>query len=34
VPERLAILFGGYGSDSMDRTELTRKAIERGSRPL
>jgi phosphoglycolate phosphatase len=26
--------FGGYGSDSMDRTELTRKAIERGSRIL
>jgi phosphoglycolate phosphatase-like HAD superfamily hydrolase len=23
--------FGGYGSDSSDRTELTRKAIERGS---
>src|SRR6185295_14305798 len=22
--------FGGYGSDSTDRTELTRKAIERG----
>ena len=30
--------FGGYGSDSSDRTELTRKAIERGGelagRPL
>lgn len=23
--------FGGYGSDSTDRTELTRKAIERGA---
>jgi phosphoglycolate phosphatase len=23
--------FGGYGSDARDRTELTRKAIERGS---
>ena len=23
--------FGGYGSDSSDRTELTRKAVERGS---
>lgn len=23
--------FGGYGSDSRDRTELTRKAIERGT---
>ena len=23
--------FGGYGSDSRDRTELTRKAIERGA---
>ena len=22
--------FGGYGSDSPDRTELTRKALERG----
>ena len=22
--------FGGYGSDSSDRTELTRKALERG----
>jgi phosphoglycolate phosphatase len=26
--------FGGYGSDSEDRTELTRKAIERGSKVL
>ena len=26
--------FGGYGSDSMDRTELTRMAIERASRIL
>jgi phosphoglycolate phosphatase len=26
--------FGGYGSDSMDRTELTRKAIEPASRML
>ncbi len=24
--------FGGYGSDSSDRTELTRKALERGGR--
>ena len=24
-------LFGGYGSDSIDRTELTRRAIERGA---
>jgi phosphoglycolate phosphatase len=24
--------FGGYGSDSRDRTELTRKALERGDR--
>jgi phosphoglycolate phosphatase-like HAD superfamily hydrolase len=23
--------FGGYGSDSRDRTELTRKALERGA---
>ncbi len=26
--------FGGYGSDSRDRTELTRKAIERGGEVL
>jgi phosphoglycolate phosphatase len=26
--------FGGYGSDSTDRTELTRRAIERGGRLL
>jgi len=24
--------FGGYGSDSSDRTELTKKAVERGAR--
>ncbi|HXR31691.1 MAG TPA: HAD hydrolase-like protein, partial [Solirubrobacterales bacterium] len=26
--------FGGYGSDSSDRTEVTRKALERGERVL
>jgi phosphoglycolate phosphatase len=26
--------FGGYGSDSRDRTELTRKAVERGGEVL
>ena len=26
--------FGGYGSDSRDRTELTRRAIERGGEVL
>ena len=25
--------FGGYGSDSRDRTELTKKALERGGEP-
>src|SRR3954471_2751336 len=26
--------FGGYGSDSEDRIELTRRALERGGRPV
>ncbi|MFL5873165.1 MAG: HAD family hydrolase [Solirubrobacterales bacterium] len=26
--------FGGYGSDSRDRTELTKKAVERGAKVL